>query len=495
MAAIAGLLASLAFPPLCLWGLAWVALAPLLLAMAHCHRRRQAAALAYLYGLTTWAACVPWIGVTVVVWTRSAVGWAAWALLCAIQSLWYAAWGGLTWSMCRRGGLNAAFGLAGSWTVMEWARTLGPLAMPWCFLSHTLYGATPLLQAASLGGAGLLTFCIALVNAAALAALHPSENAAFRRAPAIGAPLVVAACTLATGWLIAALMDASPGHSLPAVRITAMQPNVGTNPLGPAEREALRSAIADLATRAARERPLIVAWPESTADDLAGDKEENALFARVARTTKAWQIVGSGGSSADGRPTNSAFALNPRGEVVARYDKRQLVPFGEWTPARSLFAPADRWFRFVEDNAAGTDDRPLDVGGLRVGPLICYESVFPSLVRRSAARGASVLLNLTNDSWAGRSASLEQHLAMTVLRAVEVRRPVVIAGLTGPTACVVSDGRATRIHPHEQGHLTLDVSPRTDTTPYLRWGDTPLLLLCAVLIAAALRPDRRRQRR
>lgn len=495
VAAACGLLASLAFPPVGAWWLSWVVLAPLLAALARCTGMRQAVVPAYAFGVATWAVCVPWIGVSVASFLQSPIGWVAWVLLCGIQGLWYAAWGALAWRICQRPGLRAALALAASWTLMEWARTLGALAMPWCLLSHTQYEVLPVIQAASLMGAGLISFCIVLSNASIWLAARPGNGARLVQALRAAVPVGAVGCLLTYGWVSLADGDGRHADALPPIRITAMQPNVNTNPLGVEGHIARREAVVVLPTRAAPDRPFVVAWPESSAEDVAGDLTEKSLFAEAARLTRAWQIIGSGGATPDGRPTNSAFVMSPRGEIVARYDKRHLVPFGEWTPARWLFVPLERWFRFVEDDVAGTSDGVLLIDGLRIGALICFESVIPALARRSTARGATLLLNLTNDSWAGRSSALEQHLAITVFRSVEMRRPMVVAGLTGPTASISPYGRIERLPPYELGLLTTSVTPRTDRTPYLLWGNAPLLTLCIALLAMGLLPAWGRPRR
>ena len=117
--------------------------------------------------------------------------------------------------------------------------------------------------------------------------------------------------------------------------------------------------------------------------------------------------------------------------------------------------------------------------------LICYESVFPVLSRVRTAAGANLLVSITNDSWAGRSAELMQHHAMTAMRAVETRRYVVSAATTGITALIDPAGRSTRIQPYREGTLTAEARLYTGFSFYVRWGDW-FVFLCGIVAILGL---------
>jgi len=171
-----------------------------------------------------------------------------------------------------------------------------------------------------------------------------------------------------------------------------------------------------------------------------------------------------------GRAFNSALLLDPQGEVAGRYDKRHLVPFGEYVPFGGRFPGAKHIFDLIGTVFTAPDgERPLpEAGGVALGVSICYEDCFPYISRRDARRGAGLLVNLTNDSWFRRSSEARQHLALGAFRAVETRRPLARATNTGISALIDSDGRIT-VPPNgglwEKGLVRMDVAlaPRAPT--------------------------------
>jgi len=128
--------------------------------------------------------------------------------------------------------------------------------------------------------------------------------------------------------------------------------------------------------------------------------------------------------------------MNPKGDVVGRYDKIHLVPFGEYVPFRQLFSFAEALTKEVGTFESGTSRQPLRAGDARLGVFICYESVFPDEVRLFAANGAQVLANISNDGWYGDSGAWAQHLQQARMRAVENNRWFLRATNTGKTAAI-----------------------------------------------------------
>ena len=182
---------------------------------------------------------------------------------------------------------------------------------------------------------------------------------------------------------------------------------------------------------------------------------------------------------------NSAALFNPAGNLQDRYDKNWLVPFGEWVPMRA-YLPFSRTFGVPEtDVVPGASDSLLVAGPAKMSVLICYESVFPVLSRVRTARGANLLVSITNDSWAGESAELQQHYAMTAFRAVETRRYVASSATTGITALIDPAGRAVRLPAYKEQVLAADARLCEGISPYVRWGDW-FVLLCGIGTVLAL---------
>jgi apolipoprotein N-acyltransferase len=166
--------------------------------------------------------------------------------------------------------------------------------------------------------------------------------------------------------------------------------------------------------------------------------------------------------------------LAPSGELALRYHKIRLVPFGEYVPIQSMLSAVGVG-KLVQRVGEFTPGDELAVGrmdGERLAVFICYEAIFPDLVRGFAHRGADLLVNITNDGWYGRTSAPFQHLAMAVFRAVENGKYLVRAANTGISAVVDPRGRVRqRTALFERTVLVADVAAVPGTTPYSRHGD------------------------
>jgi apolipoprotein N-acyltransferase len=272
------------------------------------------------------------------------------------------------------------------------------------------------------------------------------------------------------------------------LRVAALQGNIDQNQKWSAQAfEATLLAYEALTRRAASEGAQLIVWPETAVPAPLAYPELSARVAALAREVRTPLIVGAIGVDVDaqGRPTahyDSAFVFSHEGELLDRYDKTHLVPFGEYLPLRPLLG------HFIEAIATGsisTDvsegdrvraiDVPLENGGtLRIGIPICYELIFPDLVRRFADDGARLLVGITNDAWYGRTGSPYQFLAMTALRSAETRLPGVRAANTGVSALIDADGAAflrTRIFERDLVAGDIELSAGRRPTPYARHGD------------------------
>jgi apolipoprotein N-acyltransferase len=183
-----------------------------------------------------------------------------------------------------------------------------------------------------------------------------------------------------------------------------------------------------------------------------------------------------------------AKLLSPEGRIAGRYDKIHLVPFGEYVPLQRLFTFGGRFaaklVQEVSDFSPGSQAVTAVVDGHRVGGYICYEAIFPGLVRRFAASGAELLVNVTNDAWYGTTSAPYQHLAMAAFRAVENRRYMVRAANTGITAVVDPWGRVlepTRLF--ERAVLVREVPFVAIPSFYARHGDLFARACAAIALA------------
>ncbi len=276
-----------------------------------------------------------------------------------------------------------------------------------------------------------------------------------------------------------------------ALKVAAVQPNILQEwkfDLGrwPEIFERMRS-LSDLAALTA---PDVLLWPEaSVPGGMMGDADTVAFMRERAALVPA-MIVGTDDMNrgAIGEDHNSAAFIRTGEREPQFYDKRQLVPFGEYLPFRPLLGgmlgnlvPGD----FKPGKAPGVFS--LKNPALKLGPLICFEDTRADITREQVRAGAHVLVNLTNDGWFGQTAELAQHMNDAIFRSIENRRPMVRCTNNGITASVDSFGRVDRwLEPFTQGAATrrIMVSQSPPETFYTRHGAV-FAVGCTVLVALA----------
>jgi apolipoprotein N-acyltransferase len=269
-----------------------------------------------------------------------------------------------------------------------------------------------------------------------------------------------------------------------------LQPNISqTEEFSPESLDAMLGRLSYVSLRAALSAggnpPTMIVWPEVPAPfHFDRDHRFRAELIDVARVSRAYLLAGVVAHTPAGEPLNSAVLLDPAGNFVDRYDKMFLVPFGEFVPP--LFGFVNRITNEAGDFEAGKRLVVFPVRRRGVGTFICYESVFPHLVRRFAEAGAQVFVNISNDGYFGRSAAREQHLKIVRMRAIENRRWILRPTNDGLTVVIDPAGRVIeRQAPFERAALRGHFSYETGLTVYTRYGDW-FVWLCALIAVAAL---------
>src|SRR5262245_32008025 len=479
-AVASGLALALAYPSFDLSALAWVALSPVI-AIAAGRRPGPAFGWGWLAGVVFFFVLLRWLNFTFSVY--SAIPWPlvylptmALAGYCALYVGLFA--GALGWFAAGRSPARALVLAPFLWVAGEWLRGHLFGGFPWGLLGYTQYAQLRVIQIAELGGVYAVSFVLVAVNGAVAALCVLS----WRRALAGGvAAATLLALTLAFGAQRLAAGD-PPGDAFG--RVGLIQPSI-EQPLkfDPRHAERTLSTYVELSRQAARERPQLIVWPETA---LPGALRRDA-FLRTFTTALAGSLgtpllVGSIDVS-DGVPAlyrNSAFLVTAAG-LQDRYDKMQLVPFGEYVPLSALLGFVRGWAEFIADLEPGA--RPLVFLGppAPFGVVICYEGIFPELVREFVKEGAQFMVNMTNDAWFGLTSGPPQHLAMYPFRAVEHRLAVVRAANTGISAVIAPTGQIVRSLPlFAKGTLVEDIPLRARTTIYTRFGDWLAWLSLAV---------------
>jgi apolipoprotein N-acyltransferase len=501
-AAASGALLAAAFPALDVGPLALVALVPLLLAVETV-RPARAAALGYLAGLTFFGLHLLWIA-QFLSWT-GAVAWLAWGALSAVQAAAFAAFFALV-PATRALGAWRLLVLPAGWAVLELVRAHHPLGgFPWGLLAVTQHDAGPLLPLARVvGGFGLAAAIIAVNLAVAwwLRALLPGARPGprWRRlAPLVGLPLLVVGLG---GARLA--VPAPPGPSGPSLDVVVVQAGLRGGH-GLAQGQTTEQVFDNHVRRTlalagdAGDPPDLVVWGEGAADaDPLTNPDRRAAVGRAAAAVEAPILLGATTRLDATHRATEGLLFTPDGRLADRYQKRRLVPFGEFVPFGSVLGrliPATRQ-GVPYDKLPGDRLEPLLVDGVRVGTLICWESAYPGDARQLTRDGAELLLIMTNNASFGTGAGPRQHLAAGQLRAVEEGRTIVQAAVTGISAVIEPTGatrQATGLY--QETVLRVRVPARAGTTAYARHGRGVEAGLIAVAVGGVVGSFLLRRRR
>jgi apolipoprotein N-acyltransferase len=376
-------------------------------------------------------------------------------------------------------GLATPLALGALWVAVEFVRGR-LLGQPWGLLGYSQHDAEGVVQLASVTGVYGLSFLLASVGAGVAQAVGALARGGTAREwmEVVALPASLAVLASLCGRL--AVLDA-------ADRVPAYQPVavVQTNVVPPLRWTPAYSAAQVAAHLRATGRlrssldPELIVWPEYAVPRyLEADPGLQALLGGAARRHGADLLFGA--PRADGEQRfNSAELLRRDGRTGAHYDKRRLVPFAEATPLRRGAA--------AETFSAGTTSGVLE-SFVPLGVSICHEILHPDLIAASVRDGARLLVNVANDSWLSRlsDAAGRQHLAMAQLRAVETRRYLVRAAVTGASAVFDPLGRVVgALPPGRPGVLAAWVAPEAVTTWYVRLGDA-FAVACALAAVVAL---------
>ena len=468
--AVSGLLLTLSLPKPDLYPLAWIALVPLLFVIARVsvparNGRRplpsQICVASYTAGVVFFAGTFYWITETMMTYgglsASLAVG--VGALFTLTYALYFVLFGlGLHLAM-KKFGARGLFFAAPWWVTVELLRAILFSGFPWMLLGYALVPYTGILQMAAWTGVYGLSFLAAAVNGViAYGALQRSK-----------ASIAAASAVVVIAWVLPVLGEKPSNDPVP---VRLVQTNISLDqPWKKPDSEQLLDELAMLSTRGVSQ-PKLVVWPETPAPlYLNQDAEFRTRMQNIARKLGAYFLIGYIDALGEG-PSNSAGLLNPRGDQVSRYDKMHLVPFGEYVPFKRLLFFAESMTRQVGEFVPGTEYTLSSLDGHRISTAICYESIFPDLVRRFAKRGSELIVVITNDGWFGESSAPYQHLRMGIVRSVENRRYMVRTANTGISAIIDPYGRIEAQTPiGVRTILDGTAQFRSDRTFYTQYGD------------------------
>ena len=488
LAAILGTGATLALPPIYLIPVLYPAFAGLIWLLPVGLRRRSAFLTGWSFGMGFFVSSLYWIGFAPI--TFSAELWwvvpFAMILIPVGLSVFHGA-ATLTASRWGGGHLRRALMLTMAMGITEWLRGHIFTGLPWNLAGYGWIGSDAMAQAASVFGMYGVTV-LALTSATLVAGLAGGSPG--RRLTALGVAIALPLAAWAGGTVRLAGAPEPGADSVPDVGLRIVQANI------PQKEKWSGGLIKRNFSRhlelSVQERPdwiTHVIWPETAAVLDLTRYPDWAKAAGQAAPPGGLLLTGTPRRAADPpRVWNSMVALDEKGNIVGAFDKFHLVPFGEYMPFRSVL-PFDKITHGTLDFSAGPGPGAVQLRGLpAVGPLICYEAVFPGEVVDPANR-PGWLLNLTNDAWYGQTAGPHQHLAITRMRAIEEGLPLVRAANTGISAVFDAYGREIgRLGLNEQGVLDVELPrPAATLTLYGRYGDITFMFLIGLVFLSLLR--------
>jgi apolipoprotein N-acyltransferase len=363
-----------------------------------------------------------------------------------------------------------------AWVATEVIRAYAFFRFPWCLLGYTQHHHLPFIQIASVTAVYGVSFLL-VESGALLAYLALESDRRRRRAAALGLVAMVASVFLIGLWLLYRPLPVTG-----VLRVGLVQANIAQDEKwDPARAEENLKKHVELTLAAALRGARLVVWPESAVPYRFDENPGLAAELRtLSRDRGLYLIFGNDDRRFEAGQGERYFVgakmLSPEGELALRYHKIRLVPFGEYVPLQPLITlggrVAAKLVQQVSDFTPGDTPGTGLVDGRRVGAFICYEAIFPDLVRQFTREGADLLVNVTNDAWYGRTSAPHQHLAMAAFRAVENGKYLVRAANTGISAVVDPRGRVLEKTPlFEEAALVRDVPLVPGRTFYSRYGD------------------------
>jgi apolipoprotein N-acyltransferase len=506
LALLSGVLLALSFPKFGHPAFAWIALVPLTIALSGWRGRverlpGQPPLRAFLLGLATGAlyfvGTIYWTGA--VVSTFGGLAWPvatlAMLLLASYLALFPAVTALITARVMTRAGTSGLLVMPAAWVATEFSRGYLFGGFPWVPLGNTQVTVLPVAQLASVLGVYGLSALVASVNAALAYALLSERRTKMVTAVATG--MVLAGIG---GWGTLRVANGSLIRDGVPLQVGLIQGNIAQeDKWNPDEAQRIFTTYIAMTRDAVRRGAEFVIWPESSTpfmfeEDAVRGEEVRSL----ARELGVPVLLGSDQVDRTGdaiRLFNAAFMLTSAGETAAVYRKIHLVPFGEYVPLKE-------WLYFVSplvdqlaEFAPGTSVVTLPVGPSIVSTAICYEVVYPALIRQAVADGSQLLTTITNDAWYGQSSAPYQHFEMASMRAIEQGRYLARAANTGISGVVDPYGRVVRQSGiFEQEGVVAEVRLLTSRTIYSIIGDVvgylSIMLTVGLLVATNRRPVR-----
>lgn len=498
---LSGAFTGLAFPKFDFMFLGWISLIPLFYALVP-RRPRQAFVLGLTAGTSFYLVLLYWIPAvpayygglslpfSLLIYFLFAIFLALfWAFPCVVISL-----------IERRFPFIVFILIPLLWVTFEYAVTHILTGFPWGLLAYSQYKDLYLIQTAAFTGVYGISFILVFFQSMIVLFLKSKKKA----------------------WLISAFIFILFIHILGIITIkktfpaqngfkaAVIQGNVPSSIQWDITPEQTQNELflqhLDLSRQAVQEGARLLVWPELSVPlcfscNYGLYQEYKIELTQFARSMNVTLVLGTYETAYEGDNIlyfNSAVTLMPDGKY-SQYNKMHLVPFGEYTPYKTVFSFIANFTHAIGELTPGDRITFHHFNNIRFGTPICYEIIFPALVRRFCLGGAEFLVTLTNDGWYGTSSAPYQHFSMAVFRAVENRRYLLRAATTGISGIIDPYGRILKKSSlNQQVYLTEQISEIKKMTVYSRYGDwfsyLSLTISALYLILSLIKKDYRKER-
>jgi apolipoprotein N-acyltransferase len=489
-AVVSGALITLSFPPFDFFPLAWAALVPFLLSLWN-KNAGEAFRSGYIFGIAYFFGTLYWIyhsinyygGVSFLPSVCVVL------LLCAYLGLYPAIFSSIFSTMIRKTRSPALLIAPVIWVALEFIRSYALTGFPWSSIGYSQYKFLPLIQVSDLTGVYGISFLVIAVNGAIVDIFSLKKRVkdmplfpVFFTVSGFAFLIVIMLSTLGYGfWRLGQQRNGQ------IIKVSIVQGNIEQDKKWePLFQKEVLDTYFDLSKKASKMSPQLIVWPETAAPFLfdydAQNTEQLIGFQKELGSDLLFgSVLINERSGEKNLLTNSAVLLDRQGKIAYVYDKIHLVPFGEYVPLRSVLFFIDKIAVGIGDYIPGKQYARAETGFGSFGTLVCYEVIFPGLVRKFFATGGDFIVNITNDAWFGKTSGPYQHFSMAVFRAVENRKPVIRSANTGISGFIDSNGKVVARSQLFQ-RLVLTEMIKTDTTMtfYTKYGDL-FSYLCIVI--------------
>jgi apolipoprotein N-acyltransferase len=481
---LTGLLLTASFPRADQGYLAWVAFIPLAAFVFRVPGTKGAFGGGFIAGFLEFFLLLVWMPAVLAHYggLSPALAWFAYALLIGVLACYPAAACALAKFVHKRCGEASILFFPAIWIIFEYAASFSPFrGLPWLLAGYSQSRFLTIIQVADITGVYGISFLLVWTAAAVVLFLKRRGRGFLAWVP------VVAACALMAGCLLYGKVQLRRWGQLdPRYSAALLQGNISFDEPERIVRVKFLDGYVRMATGLGPGQTDLLLLPESPSPlnfelDLQYRQEIQALARRFPLGIVFNNIRYQERQENNGQYFNSAYFLDRNGKVTGIYDKVHLVPFGEYIPLKNVFSFIETISKDVSAFDPGSGYPLIDIGGRPSNAVICFEAVFPDLVRRFVDKGSRLVINLTNDGWYGDSAAPYQHLAIVRLRAVENRRYLLRAANSGVSAIIDPTGRIQS----STGILREAICEgRFDfletRTWYTRYGDV-FVFLCAII--------------